>query len=102
MFVLNGMRTELLNTEMVERFLIVEKPDACLIVASYNNERPPVTIARYTTISEAIESLGDLSRAISEEDQSYSMYASTGVNIKCNSRPQNGYHGKKRGSHGGS
>jgi hypothetical protein len=60
MFISNGAGNELINTALVERFRIVEKPDACLIVASYGQDCDPVTAARYGTLKEAQEALREL------------------------------------------
>lgn len=39
MFFLNETGCELINSSYVERFCVVKKPDAALIVASYGEER---------------------------------------------------------------
>ena len=45
MFIMNGMGTEIINTDYVERFLLVQKEDAVLINA--NMPSKPVVIGRY-------------------------------------------------------
>ena len=66
MYILNGKQTEIVNSEFVERFCAVEKPDAGLIVASYGADRPPVTLARYKDMTEAVSNLGALLGALAD------------------------------------
>lgn len=47
MYILNPGADMIINSEFVERFLIVNKPDASLVIASYSDSRPPVTLGRY-------------------------------------------------------
>lgn len=101
MYIMNGSRTELINTDHVQRFAIVKKEDACLIIASYGAEAQPVTLARYKTQDEAAVALCDLNMAISNDEASYSMPASTGV-YRPPERPRNGQNGCKHKGHGGS
>lgn len=60
MYILNGSELEVVNTDFVERFCVVRKDDAALIVASYSSERPPVTLARYAGVGEAKAALRTL------------------------------------------
>jgi hypothetical protein len=62
MYILSGNDHEIVNSEFVERFRIVEKPDAVLIVASYSDVRPPITLARYRDMEEAEDALIELFR----------------------------------------
>lgn len=101
MYFMNGARTELVNSEYVERFRVVEKEDACIVIASYSREGQPVTLARYGTLNEAMDALADLHRAICDSETYYSMPMSTGAYMPPY-RPRNGYHGKKHARHGGS
>lgn len=66
MYILNGKQTEIVNSEFVERFCAVEKPDAGLIVASYGADRPPVTLARYKDMKETMKNLGTLFGALAD------------------------------------
>lgn len=52
MYILTSDGKSIVDTAFVERFCIVEKPDACLIVASYSADRA-VTIGRYADRKEA-------------------------------------------------
>ena len=52
MYILAGDGKSIIDTDFVERFCIVEKLDACLIVASYSADRA-VTIGRYADRKEA-------------------------------------------------
>lgn len=100
MFFMNGARTEIINTDFVERFLLVEKEDACLVIASYaRGDETPVTLGRYTTKAEARDALYELLDAISND--SYEMPENTGT-YKPMSDRINRYHGKKTKGHGGS
>lgn len=63
MYILNGAKTDILNSEFIERFAIAKKPDATLIVASYGAERC-VTIARYADVAEARQALNGLFGAL--------------------------------------
>lgn len=57
---MNGAGMEIVNTDFVERFCVVRKDDAALIVASYHTDRPPVTLARYAGAEEAKAALRTL------------------------------------------
>lgn len=52
MYILTSDMKSIVDSSFVERFCIVEKPDAVLIVASYSAERA-VTIGRYADRKEA-------------------------------------------------
>lgn len=52
MYILMSDRKSIVDSAFVERFCIVEKPDACLVVASYSADRA-VTIGRYADRKEA-------------------------------------------------
>lgn len=73
MYILSGDKMQIVNTEFVERICLAEKPDAVLIVASYGSERPPVTLARYSTIKEGNDVLSDMLYAISGRQAYYTM-----------------------------
>lgn len=101
MFFMSGDGKSLINTDYVERFGINDKEDAYLVVASYGDERKPITLARYLTLNEAMGALVELLRAISNNTEMYSMSANTGAYIPPQKK-QNGYHGKKSKGYGGS
>ena len=72
MYIVNQKKTEIINTDFVERFLIVEKNDAVLIVLSYNNtDRPPVTLAKYPCRKDADEVLSGIFEALTSEYKSF-------------------------------
>lgn len=73
MYILSGDKKQIINTEFVERICLAEKPDASLILLSYGCERPPVTIARYSTVKEALDVLSDIFYAISGGQAYYHM-----------------------------
>lgn len=47
MYILNGPGKEIINSDFVERFCIVEHADTAMIIASYSESRKPVTISKY-------------------------------------------------------
>jgi len=57
MYILALDGKQILNSDFAERFCICEKEDAALIVASYGNMRPPITVARYRDDKEARDAL---------------------------------------------
>ncbi len=77
MYILTGNKKEIVNAEFVERFCIVTKPDVVLIIASYSDVRPPVTIGKYANEKESEEALGDLFGALSGGASYYTMPEST-------------------------
>lgn len=64
MYILSCGGKEIVNSEFVERFLVSVKPDATLVIGSYNATRPPVTIGRYADEKEAKETLLTLWNAL--------------------------------------
>ena len=103
MWILNGLRTAIINTDHLDRLTIAEKSNACLIVARFAGSDQPVTLARYQDLSEALAALDGLHQAISEDWTSYRMDQSTGpCKPPERQRPQNGYHGRKHAGHGSS
>ena len=99
MWFMNGNCSEIVNSEYVERFVVVKRDDAVLIVASYGETRRK-TVGRYRNEKEAGAALVNLFRAIAKNSEVYFMDSSTGcIEIK---KPKAGYHGKKVKGHGGS
>ncbi len=98
MFVLNGNGLELVNTAYVERFCIVLKADAALIVASYSKDRA-VTLGRYADEDAARDALTRLHLALSDN----APFALDTNSTECaDNRPRHGYHGAHAQGHGGS
>ncbi len=60
MYILSQDGKQLVRAEYPERYCLVEKYDAVLVVASYRDDRPPVTLGRYANLQEAGEALSDL------------------------------------------
>ena len=60
MYVMNAMQNAVINSDFVERFCIVEHEDASLVIASYKDTRPPVTLGRYKDKKEAHGVLSEL------------------------------------------
>lgn len=71
MYILAGK--QLINSRFVERFCLVEKNDAVLVVASYNDTRPAVTLSRYKNMHEATGILEELMYALSGGQTTFSM-----------------------------
>ncbi len=98
MFILSGNGMELVNTAYVERFCIVRKDDATLIVASYSQSRA-VTLGRYAHEYAARDALARLHLALSDN----APFALTENSTECaDNRPRHGYHGAHAQGHGGS
>ena len=64
---------DIINSDFVERFRLVEKPDAALIVASYGDTRPPVTLSRYKDEKEAASAMGELLSALAANQPCYTL-----------------------------
>ena len=64
MYIMNAMQNTVLNSNFVERFLVADKGDAALVIASYSQDRSPVTMGRYKDKKEAQEALGNLFSAL--------------------------------------
>ena len=59
MYILTSDKKNIVDSGFVERFCLVEKPDACIIIASYSADRA-VTVGRYRDRAEANHALFDL------------------------------------------
>ena len=101
MIILSGDKKTLLNLNKVERIIIDEKSDAALIIASYDNARPPVTLARYRTFAEAAEALENLCAAIKDGQGVVALDESTGPYIPECKRLNDRSNGRKLKRHGG-
>lgn len=73
MYILSGDKKQIINSDFVERFCISEKPDAALIVASYDKNAKVVTLARYRDLREAQKVLGELLCAIAGGQAYYTL-----------------------------
>lgn len=71
MYILTSDMKSIVDSSFVERFCIVEKPDAVLIVASYSAERA-VTIGRYADRKEADAAFGSLLNNLIGSGNTYS------------------------------
>lgn len=76
MYIMNPQGSMIVNADFVERFMLVKKPDAVLIIASYNDERPAVTMGKYRE-SEAEDALSRLYAALCEGKPGFTMPDST-------------------------
>ena len=88
MYILTGDKKQIINSDFVERFCISEKPDAALIVASYDKNAKVVTVARYRDLREAQKVLGELLCAIAGGQAYYTMpesllYAEQHISKDC-------------------
>lgn len=77
MFIINGTGREIINTDFVQRFCMVEKYDSTLLIASYGLDVAPVTVARYKTKKEAAEALKSLHTALCNGMNGYALPVST-------------------------
>lgn len=73
LYIMSENGKQIINTEFVERFCIVEKEDAALVVASYSDVRAPVTIGKYLDAAEAKGVLADIMAALSGVQCYYNM-----------------------------
>lgn len=97
MFILNGMGTEIINSDYVKRFTTVVKEDATLISAVFSDGL--VTIGRYAEKQEAELAMTELLEALSD-NAAFFMRSNTGRYLP--QKKTHCYHGKKEPSHGGS
>lgn len=73
MYIMNSECSQIINSDFVERFCIFDKVDNWIMVASYTDARPPVTLARYKSKNEAQDALGDLFAAMSGGQANYTL-----------------------------
>lgn len=59
MYLISSDEKSIIDTSFVERFCVVEKPDAVMIVASYSEERM-VTVGKYADKNEAMSAFESL------------------------------------------
>lgn len=64
MYIVSANQSQVVDSAFVERFVLVEKPDAVILAASYNDTRLPVTLTKFCTMSEARNTLLDLANAL--------------------------------------
>lgn len=64
MYIVSANQSQVVDSTFVERFVLVEKSDAVILAASYNDTRLPVTLAKFRTMSEARNTLLDLANAL--------------------------------------
>lgn len=63
MYILTSDQKTIIDSTYVERICLVEKPDAYLIIASYNPDRA-VTIGKYAKKEEAYDVLAQIHREL--------------------------------------
>lgn len=85
MYILTGDGKSIIDSSFVKRFCIVEKSDACLIVASYSADRA-VTIGRYADRKEADAAFSSLFSNLVGNSDTYAFTMPDSVL----------YHGEKR------
>lgn len=90
MYILDERGNQIVVSEFVQRFVIVRKPDAALIVASYGRGvDEAITIGRYANEKEAKDALIDLFNNLSYDGNCIRMLQSTyydGERIKKDAR----------------
>ena len=72
MYILTSDQKSIVDSGFAERFCLVEKPDACMIVASYSAERM-VTIGKYKDRAEAVDALNALYQALTYDESRFEM-----------------------------
>lgn len=72
MHIMTSDKKSIVDASFVERFCLVEKPDAYLIIASYSAERA-VTIGKYADREECYGVLFSLYNALAADDPIFSM-----------------------------
>lgn len=71
-YILSSDQKNVIDSSFVQRFCIVRKPDATLIIASYGVDYT-VTIGKYAEAEEAYHVLATLYSGLSSGAESYSM-----------------------------
>ena len=71
-YIFTSDQKSIIDSSFVERFCLVEKPDACMIVASYSAERM-VTVGKYANREEADGVLYNLYRALGMDEPFFEM-----------------------------
>lgn len=64
MYIVSANQSQVVDSTFVERFVLVDKSDAVILAASYNDTRMPVTLTKFRTMSEAHNTLLDLANAL--------------------------------------
>lgn len=72
MYIMTSDRKSIIDASFVERFCLVEKPDAVLIIASYSAERA-VTIGKYADREECYGVISSLYNALANDDITFYM-----------------------------
>lgn len=72
MYIFSSDKKSIIDSLFVQRFCIVEKPDAVLVIASYSADRA-VTIGKYADTEEAHGVLTAMYVALSSGTENYSM-----------------------------
>lgn len=79
MWIMNQNETEVYNSDFFDHFLVVDKSDAKLLVASKGRDTTPYTLGRYADMTEAREVLKALHDALADDNASFIMPLSTKV-----------------------
>lgn len=72
MYIFSSDKKSIIDSLFVQRFCVVEKPDAVLVIASYSADRA-VTIGKYADAEEAHGVLTAMYVALSSGAENYSM-----------------------------
>ena len=90
MYIMVPTGMQIINSNFVVRFCVVEKPDAALVVASYDRSTVGAhTLGRYADVREAQEALGELLVALAGGQTCFTLPDSTlyhGERIKKDAR----------------
>lgn len=91
MYIMKADGKQVVDTAFVQRFLIATKPDATLVLASYEvgDMTPPVTLGRYADDKEAGQVLGQIFNALVGGQVGFTMpesYLQFPEHRKCDAR----------------
>lgn len=86
MMIISEDGRQCVNADYPERFCLVEKPDATLVIASYRDDRPVVTLGRYKTLGEARGVFSQLIAAFSGDCAVFDMPPSLYYSEQCQKR----------------
>ena len=68
MYIMDQSKKVIHNTDFIQRFHIVAKSDAWLVISSIEHDKTPDTLGRYFTEAEAKSVLEQLFKALINED----------------------------------
>lgn len=73
MYIIDASKQVIHNSEFIQRFHIVKKPDAWLIISSVEHDKMADTLGRYFSEAEAKDVLEQLLKALVTEEKAFEM-----------------------------